>query len=72
LNAALPALICAEAVATLKDGQQIEIDLEAGEIRSEEGIYSFAPIPEAVMGIFEAGGLVPYTRQRLDAIRKGK
>ncbi len=72
LNAALPALICAEAVATLKDGQQIEIDLEAGEIRSEEGIYSFAPIPEAVMGIFEAGGLVPYTRQRLNAIGKGK
>ena len=72
LNAALPALICAEAVATLKDGQQIEIDLEAGEIRSEESTYSFAPIPEAVMGIFEAGGLVPYTRQRLDALGKGK
>ena len=72
LNAALPALICAEAVATLKDGQQIEIDLAAGEIRSEESTYSFAPIPEAVMGIFEAGGLVPYTRQRLDDIGKGK
>lgn len=72
LNAALPALICAEAVETLEDGQQIKIDLEAGEIRSEKGTYSFPPIPEAVMGIFEAEGLVPYTRQRLNAIRKGK
>jgi len=72
LNAALPALICTEAVETLKVGQQIEIDLEAGEIRSEDRIYTFPPIPEAVMGIFEAGGLVPYTRQRLNAIGKGK
>ncbi len=69
LNAALPALTSAEAVESLKDGQHIEIDLEAGEIRSKQGTYSFPPIPEAVMGIFEAGGLVPYTRQR---IGKGK
>ncbi len=72
LNAALPALTSAEAVESLEDGQQVEIDLKAGEIRSEQGTYSFPPIPEAVMGIFEAGGLVPYTRQRLDAIGKGK
>ncbi|MFQ5943093.1 MAG: 3-isopropylmalate dehydratase [Anaerolineales bacterium] len=65
LNAALPALTSVEAVENIKDGQQVEIDLVAGEIRSEEGTYSFPPIPEAVMGIFEAGGLVPYTRQRL-------
>ncbi|GMR09368.1 MAG: 3-isopropylmalate dehydratase small subunit [Anaerolineae bacterium] len=69
LNAALPALTCAEAVENIEDGQQIEIDLEAGEIRSSEGTFSFPPLPEAVMGIFAAGGLVPYTRQR---IRKGK
>lgn len=69
LNAAIPALTSAEAVESLKDGQHIEIDLEAGEIRSKQGTYSFPPIPEAVMGIFEAGGLVPYTRQR---IGKGK
>ncbi|MFQ5921628.1 MAG: 3-isopropylmalate dehydratase small subunit [Anaerolineales bacterium] len=69
LNAALPALTCAEAVETIEDRQQIEIDLEAGEIRSAEGTFPFPPIPEAVMGIFAAGGLVPYTRQR---IRKEK
>jgi len=70
LNAALPALICAEAVEALEDGEQIEIDLEAGEIRGAAGTFSFPPIPEAVMGIFAAGGLVPYTRARLDALRK--
>ena len=65
LNAALPALTSVEAVQNIQDGQQVEIDLEAGEIRSDKGTYSFPPIPKAVMGIFEAGGLVPYTRQRI-------
>jgi 3-isopropylmalate/(R)-2-methylmalate dehydratase small subunit len=65
LNAALPALTSAEAAEQIEDGQQIEIDLAAGEIQCAGSIYSFPPIPEAVMGIFEAGGLVPYTQQRL-------
>ena len=65
LNAALPALICAEAVKDLQDGDPIEIDLEAGWIRGTGAKYEFPPIPEAVMGIFEAGGLVPYTRDRI-------
>lgn len=72
LNAALPALICPEAVAELEDGQQVEIDLGAGEIRSAGSTYSFPPLPPAVMEIFEAGGLVPYTRARLEAQRKGE
>jgi 3-isopropylmalate/(R)-2-methylmalate dehydratase small subunit len=72
LNAALPALICAEAVEAIEDGQQIDIDLATGEIRGAVGTFSFPPIPEAVMGIFAAGGLVPYTRQRLETIRKEK
>ncbi len=65
LNAALPALTSVEAVRAIRDGQGIEIDLGAGVIRSGEDTFSFPPIPEAVMGIFEAGGLVAYTRQRL-------
>jgi len=65
LNAALPALTSAEAVETIEDGQSIEIDLASGVIRCSDGTFSFPPIPDAVMGIFEAGGLVPYTRQRL-------
>ena len=72
LNAALPALICPEAVANLQDGEQVEIDLSAGEIRSSELTLTFPPLPDAVMEIFEAGGLVPYTRERLEARRKGE
>jgi 3-isopropylmalate/(R)-2-methylmalate dehydratase small subunit len=67
LNAALPALICPEAVEAIQDGEEMEIDLEAGEIHCNAGSFPFPPIPEAVMDIFEAGGLIALTRQRLEA-----
>ena len=65
LNAALPALVCAEAVDAIKDGEVIEVDLVSGEIRCAVGTFQFPPLPAQVMGIFEAGGLVPYTRKQL-------
>jgi 3-isopropylmalate/(R)-2-methylmalate dehydratase small subunit len=71
LNAALPALICPEAVEAIQDEEEIEIDLEAGVIHCEAGSFPFAPIPAAVMDIFEAGGLIEFTRQRLEG-RSGK
>jgi 3-isopropylmalate/(R)-2-methylmalate dehydratase small subunit len=71
LNAALPALICPEAVESIQAGEIIEIDLELGEIRSTGGTLTFPPLPEAVMEIFEAGGLVPHTRQRLKDRKPG-
>jgi 3-isopropylmalate/(R)-2-methylmalate dehydratase small subunit len=65
INNALPAITCPEAVDALERGDEVEVDLEAGQIRSAEGTFTFPPLPEAVMGIFEAGGLIPYTRRRL-------
>jgi len=70
LNAALPALTCSEAVAAIENGETITIDLTSGTITCQAGTYEFPPLPEAVMGIFEAGGLVPYTQKRLEAISK--
>ena len=65
LNAALPALTCAEAVETIENGEVIEVDLASGEIRCAGGTFQFPPLPAQVMGIFEAGGLVPYARKQL-------
>jgi len=65
INNALPAITCPQAVDALERGEEIEVDLEAGEIRTAERVFAFPPLPKAVMGIFEAGGLIPYTRKRL-------
>jgi 3-isopropylmalate/(R)-2-methylmalate dehydratase small subunit len=65
INNALPAITCPQAVDAIQDGEQIEVDLEAGEIRCKAGTFTFPPLPEAVLGIVEAGGLIPYTRKRL-------
>lgn len=65
VNFALPALTCAEAVDSVRDGERIEIDLVVGEIRCDAGTFSFPPLPEKVIEIFGAGGLIEYTRNRL-------
>ena len=71
LNNALPAITSSEAVEAIHDGEVIEIDIAAGEIHCQAGAYSFPPLPEAVMSIFEAGGLIPYTREQLKTMHKG-
>ncbi len=65
LNAALPALTCPDAVDAIQDGEQIQIDLMEGTIHCAKGIFHFPPLPKEVVGIFEAGGLVAYTRKKL-------
>jgi 3-isopropylmalate/(R)-2-methylmalate dehydratase small subunit len=65
INNALPAITCPEAVDALEKGDEVEVDFKAGEIRSAKGTFTFPPLPEAVQGIFEAGGLIPYTRRQL-------
>ncbi len=65
LNAALPALISPEAVDAIDQGEVIEIDMVNGEIRTAKGSFTFPAFPSAVNKIFQAGGLIPYTRQKL-------
>lgn len=65
INNALPAIICPDAVAALQHGEVAEIDLNDGLIRCSAGIFSFSPPPDSILGIVEAGGLLPYVRRRL-------
>ena len=69
LNNALPAIVCPEAVDAIENGEQVTIDLENGKISSQAGEFSFPPLPEAVMEIFNAGGLIPYTKKRLAELK---
>lgn len=69
LNNALPAIVCPEAVDAIQNGEAVTINLESGIITCAAGKFSFPPLPEAVMEIFNAGGLIDYTRERLAELK---
>jgi len=69
INIGLPILECAEAVESAQKGDTLTVDPTAGTItnaRTNE-TYPITPFPTFIMSIIEAGGLVPYTRRRLDS-----
>ena len=66
INQGLPVLQSEEAVDSIEDGEEIEIDFIGGKIKTSRGDFKFPPFPESVMGILEAGGLIPYTKKKLE------
>jgi 3-isopropylmalate/(R)-2-methylmalate dehydratase small subunit len=70
INTGLPLFICDD-VDKIKDGDPLEIDMEAGTIRdiSSGESYTTTPIPQFLMEIVDAGGLVEYTK-RIIAMKK--
>jgi len=70
INLGLPVLQCPEAVDRLEAGDVVEIDFGGGRVLSAKGAFPFPPLPESVIGILEAGGLIPYTKKKLEARKK--
>jgi 3-isopropylmalate/(R)-2-methylmalate dehydratase small subunit len=66
INLGLAVLQCDEAVDALEKGDATEIDFARGEIRSAKGTFRFLPLPDSVIGILEAGGLLEYTKKKLE------
>ena len=66
INLGLPILVCD--TDQIKDGDQLQIDLEAGTImnvtRNTE--LSFGKIPEVMLRILDAGGMIPYIKKHGD------
>jgi 3-isopropylmalate/(R)-2-methylmalate dehydratase small subunit len=67
INVGLPILESPAAAAEIQAGHRLEIDLEAGQIhdRTNGHSYQAEPYPPFMMEIIKAGGLVPYTRERI-------
>ena len=65
INAGLPLVQSDAAVDALAKGDQVTGEVEAGTVTTPKGTFDFPPLPDAVIGIFEAGGLLPYTRRSL-------
>ncbi len=64
VNQGLP-LVQADLTGRVKDGDEITIDFEEGYVESHQGKVSFPQLPESVMAIIEAGGLIPSVRRKL-------
>jgi 3-isopropylmalate/(R)-2-methylmalate dehydratase small subunit len=69
INVGLPILESPAAAADAEPGHRLEIDLDTGRIRNVTTgqNYRAEPYPPFMMKIIRAGGLVPYTRQKMEA-----
>ncbi|MDH4208742.1 MAG: 3-isopropylmalate dehydratase small subunit [Anaerolineae bacterium] len=67
INTGLPIVECPEVVEETEQGDRLEVDLPGGRITNLRTgrTYDTPPFPPFVLGIIQAGGLVPYTVQKL-------
>jgi 3-isopropylmalate/(R)-2-methylmalate dehydratase small subunit len=67
INIGLPILECPEAADALAAGDEVEVDLESGRIRSATTSREFhaKPFPPFMQEIIAAGGLINYARRRV-------
>ena len=65
VNFGLLAIVCSPVVDLLEKGDEIGIDLAKTTITCRAGEFTFPPLSASVLGILQAGGLVPYIQNRL-------
>ncbi len=67
INIGLPILECPEAAGQAERGDELTVDLRKGTIANERAgaTYRTSAFPDFLLAVIDAGGLVPYTRQRL-------
>ena len=63
VNQGLPIILLPEAVEAYHPGDTVSIDFKTGTVKINDQSFTFAPLPEKLMGIFEAHGLVNYIRE---------
>jgi len=68
INVGLPLLIAD--TDSIDTGDELEVDFESGKIRNTTKalVIKVKPLPEFVLRIIEAGGLVPYVKEKGDLI----
>src|SRR5450759_1142416 len=65
-NMGLPIFESVEAVDGIKEGDQLEVDADAGVIRNltSNKTFKVAPVPPFMQELIAAGGLMAYTRKK--------
>ena len=63
INSGLPIVECPELYAAVAEGDEIRIDLAAGEIHHQGAQYHFPQFPDSIRNLLEVGGLAEYLKQ---------
>ncbi len=63
VNQGLPIIVLPEVVDAYSAGDTVEVSLEKGTIRVNDREFKFAPLPDELMAIFAAKGLVNWIRE---------
>jgi 3-isopropylmalate/(R)-2-methylmalate dehydratase small subunit len=65
INLGLPAMASAEAAAAARPGSSVRITTETGTIEIDGRPFAAQPLPDFVVELLNAGGLVPWIGERL-------
>ncbi len=66
VNQGLPVIESSELVDNVENGEEIEINFNEGTVKTSKGEFSFPPFSDKVLEILSSGGLIPYTKKKLD------
>jgi 3-isopropylmalate/(R)-2-methylmalate dehydratase small subunit len=70
INQGLLVIQSVEAADSIQQGDEVAIDFQRGEIVvNDKNVFSFPSLPDSVLGILEAGGLIPYTKKKISKER---
>jgi 3-isopropylmalate/(R)-2-methylmalate dehydratase small subunit len=66
INQGLLLIECEDAVNAYSKGDPVSLDVDAGKISVGEKEFNFPKLPDEILAIREAGGLLAYTRKKLE------
>jgi len=72
INLGLPVLQSGEASESLQPGDEVEIDFAGGRIIAGGRVFKFPPLPDSVIGIIEAGGLIEFTKKKMQTRNRAR
>ncbi len=65
INQGLLLIECENAVNSYSPGSTITLDIDSGKIMVDDSLFTFPKLPPEILAIQNAGGLLAYTRKKL-------
>lgn len=65
INSGLPIVECPDLYLPVTEGDEIQIDLAAGQIHHKGSVYAFPKFPDSMQRLLEVGGLAEYLKTQL-------